>query len=119
VPSFLQSRGVKQTFLIVAFLLSVVIIFMTYSRTAWVGLLVMAVAFYVFFKYKGRVKIIHGIGLVVSFLCVIGLLYYIKPESAKGRLLNYLVSYELWQHAPFFGIGWNDFSHSYNQFQAS
>jgi tetratricopeptide (TPR) repeat protein len=115
----LSPGTIQEIVILISLTFSLVIIFLTYSRTSWMALGVMAVSYYILFKSQKSIKVLHTVGLVISFFLSIGLLYYIKPQSAKGRILNYIVSFDLWQEAPYFGVGWNNFGRYYNQFQAS
>ncbi len=66
-----------------------------------------------FWKSKG-VKIGMGAALIILLTG----LYFLKRDSADGRLLIWKVSTEMIADNPLFGVGWDRFPVMYNQYQS-
>jgi O-antigen ligase len=86
------------------------------SRAGIIALFVV-VLFFVFyqFKIKTRFKII-----ILSFSVVLALsgLYFMKKDSADGRLLIWRCTYEMVKDKPLFGYGQGGFKANYMNYQA-
>ena len=101
----------------------------TESRTSWVAFLTGS---FVVLNYKFGIissikKVIHTplkkivfytvcLSLVVTLFIT---LYFLKPDSAFGRLFIWEVSLEMFKKQPFFGLGYEAFHDSYNNFQSN
>lgn len=115
-----RSLGLSVQIIVISMSLlsSLVIIVLVWSRTSWVALAVMITVYCIVFRRKKRNSVLLLSGIAVGFCLLVGGLYFLKPQSANGRLLTYLVSFHIWKHAPLFGIGWHNYGFYYNQFQA-
>lgn len=96
----------------------------TYSRSAWLGLtVVIFLVFYLRYKAKFNEKFknlspIYLIGCVTFTVLFLVFLYLIKPQSANSRFNVWSISFPMFLHHPFFGIGYGQFEYQYDNFQA-
>ena len=110
-----NGNNVLRYFSIITLLLGVLAVSLSGSRAGILSLCVIAlvVAFYSI-KLKKHIKVIAFCSLIV--VCIVGL-YFIKKDSADGRLLIWQVSTEMIKDKPLgFGIG--GFRANYMNYQA-
>ncbi len=110
---------IQKIVIFVSLLSSLIIIVLAWSRTSWVALVVMTAVYFIVFRRRKKIGLLYLMGVAAGLLLLVGGLYFLKPQSANGRLLTYLVSFHVWEHAPLFGVGWHNYSFYYNQFQAA
>ncbi|WP_229683507.1 O-antigen ligase family protein [Echinicola rosea] len=101
----------------------------THSRAAWLAVIVSSVFLFSFcYEWYAKVRAWLGKGLKrVLFLFVLGVvcvgvltgLYFLKKDSADGRLLIWKVSGQLIKEQPLFGIGFDRFRAGYMEAQAA
>ncbi len=72
----------------------------------------------IFFTSKKRCGIFVKISALISISITILVLYYLRPESANGRVLIWLSSLEAFKEAPWFGHGQDFFQRLYMFYQA-
>ena len=112
------NRRMRYLYIIIR-LFFVVAILLSNSRA---GILSACVIFS-FFSYKSiRLSNLHGLVklfvlMVVLVVVIIGL-YFLKQDSADGRLLIWSVSWEMFKNAPITGHGANSFIAQYMEYQA-
>lgn len=97
-----------------ALVLTAIMIVLSQSRTAWLTALAS-----VFFLYvctnappKSIISVVKWLFPFV-FAFLVFLLYYIRPESANGRLLIWYNTLSLWMQHPLFGNGYSTFTRDY------
>ena len=88
----------------------------SFSRAAWVALLI-AVSFFFFLFQKKRYRY-AGLLLLILFLFSSPFLYQLKKQSADGRLFIWRVCTELIQSKPYTGGGASSFAARYMYAQA-
>lgn len=95
------------------------------SRASWVGVLVCA--FYLvsvrLFDSKEqalnlKMKVIGSIGISTILFIIIAIFYFMRPESANGRLYIWRVTMRMFLESPINGIGVNMFRSQYMTEQA-
>lgn len=116
---FKSMFGLALTVMLLALLL-------TLSRGAWIGFFGGIAIFFnreirgiwIYLKSRRRLFILF----VFTFFIVVGLLIYvlfkINPDSAKGRLFLWKVSWEMVQDSPWFGVGYGNYPVKYLDYQA-
>lgn len=98
------------------------------SRAAWVSVLI-GCAYLIFTKYNilnivtihlnTRIKKIVGIlGIVTIATILISGIYFLKKDSANGRLLIWKVTTQMIKQKPIAGHGYNSFQAKYMNYQA-
>ena len=85
----------------------------TWSRTAWLAIVIVATVFFWKQGYRRTV----GIGSVI-LICVGIAAYFLKQDSADGRVLMTLVSVQAWLDKWLVGYGVGSFAHVYGEAQA-
>ncbi len=102
----------------------------TMSRAAWLAaILGSGVVLAKYYKLYDRLRLLiakHKI-ITVSSFCILGLLvlalcigiYYLKKDSADGRLLVWKVTARIIVEHPWFGVGVGGFSGAYGKAQAN
>lgn len=125
IISFYTSFKRKPWFLgslCVVVLFCIPILILSAARAAYIALMT-SVAYGLYFKIfirRPRVKQLFGILTVLLMISMaIAALYVLKPESAKGRLLIWKVSYQMIQDKPLFGFGKGGFAANYLYYQAA
>jgi O-antigen polymerase len=69
------------------------------------------------FRQYFTTTVLFGVAIAVVLSCSAGL-YFLKKDSANGRLLMWQVSWQLVKEEPFLGHGWNSFGAKYMDAQA-
>jgi O-antigen ligase/predicted negative regulator of RcsB-dependent stress response len=95
-------------------ILAIIILPITYNRAAWITLIVVAVFLYARFIKK---YILYSILIVTGVLILSGV-YYLKKDSANGRVLVWKVTAEMIRQHPVTGIGYDQFAAQYMNYQA-
>lgn len=101
----------NRTLLIVVLALTSIMIVLSQSRTAWLTAFAS-----VLFLYACTNALPKSITSAVKclfpcvFVFLVFLLYYIRPESANGRLLIWFNTLSLWMQHPLFGNGYSTFT---------
>lgn len=90
------------------FVLSIMVLPATWSRAAFVAVILLALWLYRKSYWRWR-YIVWG-GLLVTGIC----LYFLKQDSADGRLLIWQASLQSWSEAPLWGVGIGGFSKAYS-----
>ena len=104
-------------------LMAVALLFLigvSHSRAAWLGVLIGAITLTCFYykpfalltKYK-----ILSVAVVPLLIVLFVYLYYMKADSADGRLLIWKISTNMLSENPIFGMGYGAFARNYNVFQ--
>ncbi|WP_302591827.1 O-antigen ligase [uncultured Muribaculum sp.] len=83
-----------------------------------IGIIVFFIVPIIVFFQKKRCNSIIKVGILISLGIIIFVLYYLRPESANGRLLIWLSSLEAFKDAPWFGHGEDFFQRLYMFYQA-
>lgn len=93
------------------------------SRAAWLSCSIVIV-FIIIDKFKHTIKrssifskTIYILTLLIFFIIFTLLLYNIRPNSVKGRLLIWKVSSKMILEAPLTGFGYNGFEANYMNYQ--
>ncbi|TWI88819.1 O-antigen ligase [Chitinophaga japonensis] len=103
--------------------LAIIVLPMTYNRTAWITVLLAASCMYVtktrfrWFPFKKRV-----VGYLFFSLLAVVLLtaaYLLKRNSADGRVLIWKATAGIIKDRPIFGIGYDQFGARYMNYQGS
>lgn len=97
-----------------------ILLFAGYSRAAWLSVLTGSVFFfYCMLKthLRHRNKWVVGVVLLFLFCWLLCFLYYIKVDSAHGRLLIWRITYGMWLEYPVVGWGIDGFRQHYMDFQ--
>lgn len=95
-------------------ILAIIILPITYNRAAWITLIVVAVFLYArFIKKYLRYSI-----LIVTGILILAGTYYLKKDSANGRILVWKVTTEMIRQHPATGIGYDQFAARYMNYQA-
>lgn len=116
---------IKYLSYITCFLILNVIPF-TYNRASWIGIAASVLLVLIYYLHKkGLLKKLSRyvkitIFFMIFFMGVTGLilLYNLKEDSSKGRLLIWKVSSNIVKDHPFTGIGYGRFRSEYNLYQA-
>lgn len=90
------------------FVLSIMVLPATWSRAAFVAVILLALWLYRKSYWRWR-YIVWG-GLLVAGIC----LYFLKQGSADGRLLIWQASLQSWSEAPLWGVGIGGFPKAYS-----
>lgn len=127
VMVFYGDKKRQQPAAIIALVLAVVLLYITKARIAWVAFVIVTVL--AIYKYKIHKKnsflAIMAFKRFPTFLIVVLCLmlscglYFLKPDSVKGRILIYKVCLDIFQKHPLTGIGINQFNVQYNNYQSS
>ena len=104
---------------VVALLLTIVLIVLSQSRMAWLSAL--AIGIFLFFCSKRSVGSIKpavkwSLSIVITTLSIF--VYFIRPESANGRLFIWFNTLSLYTRNLLFGNGYNTFRRDYMVQQA-
>ncbi len=83
-----------------------------------IGIIVFFIVPIIVFFQKKRCNSIIKVGILISLGIIIFVLYYLRPESANGRILIWLSSLEAFKDAPWFGHGEDFFQRLYMFYQA-
>jgi O-antigen polymerase len=108
---------------------ALIILPFTQSRTSWI-MAITGIIIIIYFRfnlkkyllnlYKNWIyKCIVFISLAIITIFLTNILYKFKPQSADGRLLIWKVSIQIAKDNPLFGVGYNQFSNSYNIYLAN
>lgn len=95
--------------------LAIIILPITQNRAAWMVLIVVGI-----FLYARFVKqyLLYGV-LVVAGVLVMAGAYYLKKDSADGRVLIWKVTSQIIGEHPLTGIGYDRFAGQYMNYQAA
>lgn len=115
---FLQARRTfVRYYAVVAITVIAVSVALSFSRTGILNLAVMAsIALFVRARVRHKAKI--GIGLIVLLVVISSVLYFVKKDSADGRLLIWRCSIEMIKDKPMLGHGPGGFTANYMNYQA-
>lgn len=95
-------------------ILAIIVLPITYNRAAWITSVVVALFLYMpFIKKHFR----YGILIATGILVLAGT-YYLKKDSANGRILAWKVTTEMIRQQPAIGIGYDQFAAQYMNYQA-
>ncbi|HMT75477.1 MAG TPA: O-antigen ligase family protein [Chitinophagaceae bacterium] len=114
----LPSRSIKNFFLSLLFLVSVLLLLISLARAAIIGFVVGSVIILFLekkLKFNSKKRMLIVVSVIVSLSV---LLLNIKPHSVSGRLTIYRVSLNLIEDNLLMGVGLNKFSSVYNNYQA-
>lgn len=102
-----------------ASLLILGIAFLNNARTCWIASIIVILVYIGLSKnvHKG-LKIKSIITFIVIAILLFGLAYFLKKDSADGRILIYKLSFKMFMDNPFLGVGFNCFEAHYNLYQA-
>ena len=95
-------------------ILAVIILPITYNRAAWITLIVVGIFLYARFMKK---YILQGVLMVTGILLLSGV-YFLKKDSADGRMLIWKVTTGMIRQNPVAGIGYDQFASQYMNYQA-
>jgi predicted negative regulator of RcsB-dependent stress response len=95
-------------------ILAIIILPISYNRAAWITLIVVAVFLYARFIKK---YLLYSMLIVTGILILSGV-YYLKKDSANGRILIWKVTTEMIGQHPVIGIGYDQFAARYMNYQA-
>jgi O-antigen ligase len=105
----------------IAYLEMVIIVwavFFSGSRAGIIAIILTAIL-KTFYEFRSQTKIARkNILLTISIAFLISGLYFLKKDSADGRLLIWRCSWEMIKEKPLFGYGANGFKANYMDFQA-
>jgi len=129
-PSNINNRDKSLKYLALSvFFSSIFTLPATLSRAAWVaasvGILILSLAKWNLLKrakafLRSKVARIIALPSIVALLVrVICAIYFLKPESAFGRLLVWKVTLSMIEMHPFVGVGFDRFKAAYENYQAS
>lgn len=97
--------------------LALIALFITKSRICIIATTIIAIYYLTkYFHYNG--KIFWSITIFIALL-ITTILYFIRPESANGRLLIWRVSFDMFKNAFLFGYGENAYNCDYMLYQAN
>ncbi|MDR0829402.1 MAG: O-antigen ligase family protein [Prevotellaceae bacterium] len=113
---FQNQKTLHKILIIIAIILILFVIFKLASRTAFVGLIIIAVM--LFLKKSSKYKtLIISILTVIFLVWAIPKMYEMKQNSADGRLFVWKVSVNLIENQQINGCGYGMLQGAYNQFQ--
>lgn len=95
--------------------LAIIILPITQNRAAWIAIILAAVFLYARFKKR---YLLYGLLIITGMLVIAGG-YYLKKDSADGRVLIWKVTSQMIGEHPVMGIGYDRFSAHYMNAQAS
>ncbi|ACU59949.1 O-antigen ligase family protein [Chitinophaga pinensis] len=95
--------------------LAIIILPITQNRAAWIALIVVGVFLYARFMKK---YLLYGMLIITGVLVIAGG-YYLKKDSADGRVLIWKVTSQIVGAHPLTGIGYDRFAGEYMNYQAS
>jgi O-antigen ligase len=114
----LYSKGYKRLYLYVLILLSYACIYLTSTRTVWLGLFAMLVIFY--FSRTGLRKLARTLGFCLLVVALTGVvskfsvyqksLFSRRQETVEYRRINLQAGLKAFSEHPFFGIGYSGFA---------
>ncbi len=120
-----QTRGVYKILTLAGTGITLTGIALAHSRAAWLALacssawvLLEPMRNFVSKKWNKKYTIATIVILVLLLFALWGI-YLIRPDSVKGRLLIYTVSFSMFRSAPWFGHGIASFAAEYMNHQAS
>ncbi|SFN23414.1 O-antigen ligase [Chitinophaga sp. YR627] len=95
--------------------LAIIILPITQNRAAWIALIVVGIFLYARFIKR---YLLYGV-LVVAGVLVLAGGYYLKKDSADGRVLIWKVTSQMIAEHPLTGIGYDRFAATYMKYQAA
>jgi O-antigen ligase len=101
---------------VIAILFIIFAVVLSGSRAGIISLFVV-VLFITFYKLRLSIKL-KIILLSISFILAVAGLYFLKKDSANGRLLIWRCSYEMIKDKPMQGFGYGGFKANYMNYQA-
>ena len=96
-------------------ILAIIVLPITQNRAAWMALIVAGIFLYASFMKK---YVLYGLLIMAGVLLVAGG-YYLKKDSADGRVLIWKVTGQMIGDHPFTGIGYDRFAGQYMNYQAA
>lgn len=123
-----HSKSVEKYLSGATIFLILIVIPVTLSRAAWIGLLAgIGVLFIIegFYKkailwiksQKSHLRVSILIAVPVLIIVLLFLAYFFKRDSADGRVLIWKVTTQMWFQKPLFGHGFDAVNSSYQAFQ--
>lgn len=93
------------------------------GRTGWIaallGCAVVAAGYYISggrsFNKEGRLRV-YAVSMIVLTIAFLALLYFLKPDSAQGRLLMWMIAFKAMIAHPW-GVGWDRVAGAFGQAQ--
>ncbi|KAA6348869.1 hypothetical protein EZS27_003669 [termite gut metagenome] len=114
---FVRKEYVWQRWLsLTAVVILCIAVILSASRAGIIALFVVAL-FMVFYRFKIKTKLKISI-LSLSFVLALSGLYFLKKDSANGRLLIWRCTYEMIKDKPIHGFGYGGFKANYMNYQA-
>jgi O-antigen polymerase len=96
------------------------IAFFNQARTCWIAGIIVIILYAILFNNLHKVvKKIHIIKWMPFFIGLLLIAYFLKKDSADGRILIYKLSFKMFTDNFFFGVGFNRFEAHYNLYQAA
>lgn len=101
--------------------LIVSVIILSKARAAIIGTTVILILFAINLLYSRniRLNLVHYIALLTAFILLFAGLFFVKKDSANGRLLIWKCSVDLVMEKPLLGHGGNGFNANYMNRQAT
>lgn len=96
-------------------ILAIIILPITQNRAAWIAIILGTVFLYAHFKKK---YLLYGLLIITGAIVVVGG-YYLKKDSADGRVLVWKVTSQMISRHPVMGIGYDRFAAQYMNSQAT
>lgn len=113
-----DKRPLVRCYSIAATIITVVCVVLSFSRAGIISLLAIFAAIGLGkINWKNNAKVI--IGIAALFLILLGTLYFLKKDSADGRLLIWRCSVEMIKDKPLLGHGSGGFTAHYMNYQAA
>lgn len=119
--AFLKKHPWFLVWLVSTVIFCVPVLLLFAARAAYVALLVMVLyglGLDYIIKFSWRKRLFSMAGMFVMVLLSVGVLYAIKPQSAKGRILIWKVSCRMIKDNPLWGCGKGGFAANYLYYQA-
>jgi O-antigen ligase len=114
----LYSQGSKRLYLYLLMILSCACIYLTSTRTVWLGLFAVLLIFY--FSRTGLRKPVRNLALCLLAVALTGMaskfsvyqksLFSRRPETVEYRRINLQAGLKVFQEHPLFGIGYGGFA---------
>ena len=125
--SFKTKSRTEKTLILIVLTFGIIALVITKARAAWLALIIVFLLthnhFYKSITKRIRAKSSYRIPFIivsfVSCIVLIFLIYYIKADSADGRLFIWARTFELIIDNPVIGIGINNFEAIYPTYQAA
>ncbi|MVT10595.1 O-antigen ligase family protein [Chitinophaga tropicalis] len=115
--SYHQQKKLRFVIIIIV-ALTVFLILYSAARIACVATVMILFIYLGGNSYLKRIPLNLRLALMMGCVGIIAVLYYIKPDSVRGRILIYEVCIEMFKKSPLVGIGLYQFKSSYNNAQS-